>query len=76
LTRFYRKYGSLEAFLGLASLLFLVGVGLDALIFYRWVSGNELGLSTLGTAALAQSAIIVAANLALGGFLAALIDIE
>ena len=30
----------------------------------------------MGTAALAQSAIIVAANLALGGFLVALIDIE
>ena len=76
LTRFYRKYGSLEAFLGLAGLLFLVGTGLDALIFYRWVSGNGMGLNTMGTAALAQSAIIVAVNLALGGFLAALIDIE
>ena len=76
LTRFYRKYGSLEVFLGLAGLLFLAGAGLDALIFYGWVSGNDLGLNTMGTAALAQSAIIVAANLALGGFLVALIDIE
>ena len=76
LTRFYRKYGSLEAFLGLAGLLLLVGVGLDALIFYGWVSGNDLGLNTMGTAALAQSAIIVGANVGLGGFLVALIDIE
>lgn len=76
LTRFYRKYGNLEVFLGLAGLLLAVGLGLDGLIFYRWVSGNELGLNTLGTAALAQSAVIVAANLALGGFLAALIEIE
>ena len=76
LTRFYEKYGSLEAFLGIAAVLFLVGIGLDAVIFYGWVSGNDLGLNTLGTAALAQSAIIVAANLALGGFLVALIDIE
>jgi hypothetical protein len=76
LARFYRKHGSLEAFLGAAGLLLLVGVGLDGLIFYRWLSGNDLGINVMGTAALAQSAIIVAANLALGGFLAALIDIE
>ena len=76
LTRFYRKYGNLETFLGLAGLLLLAGLALDGLIFYRWVSGDELGVNTLGTAALAQTAVIVAANLALGGFLAALIDIE
>ena len=76
LTRFYGKYGSLEALLGIAGLLLLIGLGLDGLIFYRWVSGNDLGLNTLSTAALAQSAVIVAANLALGGFLVALIDIE
>ena len=76
ITRFYRRYFSLEGMLGLAGVLLLVGIGLDALIFFRWVSGNELGISTLGTAALAQSAIIIAANLALGAFLAALIDIE
>ena len=41
-----------------------------------WVSDNDLGVNTLGMTALAQSALIVAANLALGGFLAALIEID
>jgi hypothetical protein len=76
LTEFYRRYVTLERVLGLAGLLLLIGVGLDALIFYRWVSGNALGLSTAGVAALAQSGIIIGANLALGGFLTALIDVE
>lgn len=76
ITRFYRRYFNLEGLLGLAGVLLLVGIGLDGLIFFRWVSGSELGTSTLETAALAQSAIIISANLALGAFLAALIDIE
>ncbi len=76
LTRFYRQYVTLERVLGLAVLLFLIGVSLDALMFYRWVSANDLGMSTAGMAALAQSGIIIGANLALGGFLTALIDVE
>ncbi len=76
LTQLYRRYVTLERVLGLAGLLLLIGVGLDGLIFYRWVSGNALGLSTAGVAALAQSGIIIGANLALGGFLTALIDVE
>ncbi|MCH8948882.1 MAG: glycosyltransferase [Chloroflexi bacterium] len=76
ITRFYRRYFNLEGLLGLAGILLLAGIGLDGLIFFRWVSGNEMGVSTLGTAALAQSAIIIGANLALGAFLAALIDLE
>ena len=76
ITRFYRRYFNLEWLLGLAGVLLLAGIGLDGLIFFRWVSGNEMGISTLETAALAQSAIIIGANLVLGAFLAALIDIE
>ena len=76
LTQLYRRHVTLERVLGLAGFLLLIGVGLDALIFYRWVSGNALGLSTAGVAALAQSGIIIGANLALGGFLTALIDVE
>lgn len=76
LTAAYRRHFTLERVLGLAAILLLVGVGLDALIFYEWVSSNELGLSTGGVAALAQSSMIVGANVALGGFLIALIDIE
>ncbi len=76
LTRLYRKHFTLERVLGLAAVLLAIGVGLDALIFYRWVSGNELGLSTAGMAAVAQSSIIIGANVALGGFLIALVDVE
>ena len=76
ITRVYRRYFNLAGLLVLAGVLLLVGIGLDGLIFCRWVSGSELGTSTLGTAALAQSAIIIGANLVLGAFLAALIDIE
>ena len=76
LTQLYQQHFSLERVLGLAGILLLVGVGLDAFIFYQWVSGNALGPSTAGVAALAQSSIIIGANLALGGFLTALIDTE
>ena len=76
LTQLYRQYFTLERVLGLAGVLFLVGVGLDALIFYQWVSENDMGLSRAGIAALAQSSIIIGANVALGGFLTALIDVQ
>ena len=76
LSRFYRQHVTLERVLGLAGVLLLAGLGLDALIFSQWVSGRELGLSTAGLAALAQSSIIIGANVALGGFLTALIDVE
>jgi hypothetical protein len=52
-----------------------IGVGLDGLIFYEWLSGRDL-VSTEGMAAVAQTSVIVGANLALGGFLTALMDVE
>jgi hypothetical protein len=76
ITRLYRKHFTLERVLGVAGLLLLAGLGLDALIFYQWVADNDLGLSTDGMAAAGQSSIIIGANLALGGFLTALIDIQ
>jgi glycosyltransferase involved in cell wall biosynthesis len=76
LTKLYRSYFTLERVLGLAGLLLLIGLGLDGAIFYEWVSENDLGFSDAGVAALAQSSIIVGANLALGGFLTALMDIQ
>jgi len=76
LSRVIRKYATLETVLGVAGLVMIAGVGLDALIFYEWVSDNSLGLSTEGMAAAAQTLIIVGANLALGGFLIALMDVE
>jgi glycosyltransferase involved in cell wall biosynthesis len=74
-TRFYRQYLTLERVLGLALLFLMVGIGLDALIFYEWVTDSDI-VSTVGVAALAQSAIIVGANVALGGFLIALMDVQ
>ena len=76
LVRFLRNHITLERVLGLAGLLLLIGIGLDAVIFYQWVSENDLGLSTAGMAALAQSSIIIGANVAFGGFLTALIDVQ
>ncbi len=76
LTRVLRKYAQLEPVLGLAGLVFLAGIGLDAVIFYEWVTESDLGVSTAGLAAVAQTSVIVGANLALGGFLIALMDVE
>jgi len=76
ITQLYRQYFTLERVLGLAGVLLFVGIGLDALMFYQWLSGRELGVSPTGVAALAQSSLIVGANLALGGFLTALVDIQ
>ena len=76
LTRLYRRYFTLERVLGLAGVLLLVGLGLDGAIFYEWVSDNDLGFATAGVAALAQSSIIIGANMVLGGFLTALVDIQ
>lgn len=76
LARFFRDHVSLERVLALAAIPLIVGVGLDALLFLRWISGSTLGVSAVGTAAIAQSGIIVGANLVLGGFLTALIEGE
>ncbi len=76
LTELFRRYFTLERVLGLAGVLLFVGAGLDVLLFYQWVSDDDLGMSPAGIAALAQSSLIIGANLALGGFLTALIDIE
>ncbi len=76
LTRVLRKYAQLEPVLGLAGLVILTGIGLDAVIFYEWVTESDLGVSTAGLAAVAQTSVIVGANLALGGFLIALMDVE
>jgi hypothetical protein len=75
MTRFFRDNVTLERVLGLAVLLVLAGVGLDGVIFYEWLSDSDFG-GTEGMAAVAQTLVIVGANLALGGFLIALMDVE
>ena len=74
--RFFRRYVTLERMLGVAAAILLLGAGLDGVIFYEWISDHRLGLSTAGIAAVAQTSLIVGANLALGGFLVALMDVE
>jgi hypothetical protein len=76
LARFLRRELTLERVLGFAGVLIALGVGLDLLLFYEWVTGSDLAVSTAGLAAIAQSAIIIGTNVAFGGFLAALMDIE
>lgn len=76
LTRLLRRHLTLERVLGVAGVLLALGVGLDIAIFYAWVSERGLWLSTEGVAGLAQSCILIGANVALGGFLTALVDVE
>lgn len=71
--RFYRRVFSLERVLGLAVLMIVVGALLDIALLVVWLSGarHELGLQF---AALAQSLLIVGANVGMAGFLAVAID--
>ncbi|MEK6720148.1 MAG: glycosyltransferase [Chloroflexota bacterium] len=71
--RFYRRVFSLERVLGLAALLIMGGVLLDLALFAVWVSGSRHDLG-LQFAALAQSLLIVGANIGMAGFLAVAID--
>jgi hypothetical protein len=75
MTEFFRNYVTLERVLGLALLFVLAGVALDGVIFYEWLTESNFS-GTEGMAAVAQTSIIVGANLALGGFLLALMDVE
>lgn len=75
LTILFNRFVTLERMLLLAILLVTVGVVIDAVIFYEWVSDSDLpGVSTEGLASLAQTAIIIGANMAMGGFLIAVMD--
>jgi len=76
LIQFYRDHLSLERVLLFGIALLLVGGGLDAYIFYEWLRHGEVAPNVAGIAAVAQSCLIIGANVCLGGFLAALIDIE
>lgn len=71
--RFYRRVFSLERVLALAAVLIAIGGLLDLALLVVWLSGSraELGLQF---AALAQSLLIVGANLGMAGFLAVAID--
>ena len=76
LARAFRRHVSLERVLALAAVPLAIGVGLDGLLFLRWIGGAPFGVPAVGTAALAQSGIIVGTNLVLGGFLLALLEVD
>ena len=69
LVRFYRKIFSLERVLAVAGILMVVGLALNFGLLAIWLSGSKLALG-LQFAALAQSLMIVGANVGMAGFLA------
>ena len=71
--RIYRRVFRLERMLGLAAVLLHLGIALNLGLFSVWVSGSKLGAG-LQLAALAQSLLIVGANVGMAGFLTVAID--
>lgn len=69
LVRFYRRVFSLERVLAVAGILMVLGLVLNLGLLVIWLSGSKLGLG-LQFAALAQSLMIVGANVGMAGFLA------
>ena len=69
LVRFYRRVFSLERVLAVAGILMVLGLMLNLGLLVIWLSGSKLGLG-LQFAALAQSLMIVGANVGMAGFLA------
>lgn len=67
--RLYRRIFSLERVLAVAFVLFAIGFLLNIGLFTVWASGSKLALG-LQFAALAQSLMIVGANIGMAGFLA------
>ena len=68
LVRVYRRVFSLESLLALAFLLVVAGLGIDLFLFIAYSSGSHVGVG-LQLAALAQTLLIVGAQLGLAAFL-------
>jgi len=70
--RVYRRWFRLEGVLALAGAVFLVGLAIDVVLFAVWAGGGraEAGLQL---AALAQTLLIVGAELGMAGFLGTLV---
>lgn len=71
--RLYRRWFHLERILGLATLLFVAGLVLDGLLFFVWTSGSALAMGSR-LAALAQTLLIVGAELGMAAFLIGTIE--
>jgi hypothetical protein len=66
--RLYRRFFHLEGMLVTAAILFMAGLVIDAALFAGWAGGSALG-GGLQLAALAQTLLIVGAELGMTGFL-------
>lgn len=71
--RLYRRVFRLEGVLGLAGLMLFIGLSLDIGLFWVWASGMQHPLG-LQLAALAQTLLIVGAELAMAAFLLVTVD--
>jgi hypothetical protein len=71
--RIYRRWFRLEAVLGLAALLFIAGLVTEVLLFGAWTT-SAVAIEGLSLAALAQTLMIVGAELGLAGFLLVTVD--
>ena len=73
LTSAFERHFRLEAVLVLAGSLIAVGLVLDLALLVAWLQDERLP-RTLQLAGLAQSLLIVGANVALAGFLAVMVE--
>ena len=71
--RLYRRAFRLEALLVLAAALFLAGLVIEILLFGAWTT-SAVAVQGLSLAALAQTLMIVGAELGLAGFLVVTVD--
>ncbi len=71
--RLYRRWFRLEAVLLLGAALFVAGLAVDVLLFAIWAGDGRLGPG-LQLAALAQTLLIVGAELGMAGFLVVTVD--
>jgi glycosyltransferase involved in cell wall biosynthesis len=74
LLRFYRRYLGLERILALAIVLTLIGLAIDLFVFIEWVSDSDRDLLTWAT--VAQTLIVIGANLGFGGLAAGMVEYE
>lgn len=71
--RLYRRAFRLEALLVLAAVMFLAGLVIEILLFGAWTT-SAVAVQGLSLAALAQTLMIVGAELGLAGFLVVTVD--
>jgi Glycosyl transferase family 2 len=72
-SRLYRRAFRLEAVLALAAILFVGGLVIEVLLFGAWTT-SAVAIQGLSLAALAQTMMIVGAELGLAGFLVVTVD--